>query len=78
MGNGKTDRFVDEETCKATHKYDEEDRAKLDQILVQVTQTAQWARNHDGAHRWKGASIINMISWVISLAAVTIAIFALK
>lgn len=61
--------YVDQATCKATHKYDEADRAKLDEILVTVTETAQRQSDHNAAHKRGSVSFWNVLMGCIALGS---------
>lgn len=61
--------YVEQDTCKAIHKDDTADRGKLDEILVTVTQTAQWQKDHNDAHKKWSLNLWNLLMGCIALGS---------
>lgn len=65
------------ELCDERHERVAELHEKQDQQTEILIRLDTWAKNHTKAHDKSGKRISSLITWVLSLAAVVVAVFAL-
>lgn len=66
-----------EKLCNERHERVDELHTKQDAQTAILIRLDQWAIEHTKAHDKSGLRLTNLVTWVIALAAIIVAVFAL-